>query len=113
MLTQSSSSIVAVVSSPMFSIQFANSAVFAFSSGLPSDEFRRIFSDLSEVTSQDYCHSTKRSMLGILICESKIELSGSGIPGKSLRDLPPLANSCSISAKRRLFICNEISHLAK
>ena len=43
MLIQSSSFVVVAAPLPMLRIQLGNSAVFAFFTGLPSDEFRHIF----------------------------------------------------------------------
>ncbi|XP_073364794.1 uncharacterized protein [Aegilops tauschii subsp. strangulata] len=61
--------------------------------------------DLPEVTSQDYCHSSKWSMLCVLICESKLSVlkrklkyapygfTSRYVPGIKLEDLFPFLPS--------------------
>ncbi|XP_073359260.1 uncharacterized protein [Aegilops tauschii subsp. strangulata] len=92
-----------------FAVWYAVSAAAAISSGASVVEQR--FSSSSSAGGS-YPSTKERSIIlsSASVCTNRIELSGSGIPGKSLRDLPPLVNRIRYLAKSKYRI-EKLAHL--
>nr|XP_045090774.1 uncharacterized protein LOC109766912 isoform X3 [Aegilops tauschii subsp. strangulata] len=92
-----------------FAVWYSVSAAAAISSGASVVEQR--FSSSSSAGGS-YPSTKERSITlsSASVCTNRIELSGSGIPGKSLRDLPPLVNRIRYLAKSKYRV-EKLAHL--